>query len=115
MRSTPGRRMFTLSCLLAAAAAAGFAWMQDQSLRRRDAMYDAVFREGMSFHNESARNDIDERLEVTRRLRDGALGVGAILLVTPVVLGLARRRNARVRSAGGTGEERSLKPRTSDW
>ena len=77
--------------------------------------YFAVEREGPSFHNDSARSEVDERLEVTRRLRDGALGVGAILLVTPVLLGLARHRNARVLSAGGRGEERSLKPRTSDW
>jgi hypothetical protein len=95
--------MLTLSCLLAAAAAAGFAWVQDQSLRRRDALYLAVEREAMSFINDSARSDVDERMEVTRRLRDGALGVGAILLVTPVLLGLARHRNARVRSAGGKG------------
>jgi hypothetical protein len=91
---------------LAAAAAASFAWMQEQSLRRRDSLYASVEREGPSFHNDSARSEIDERLEVTRRLRDGALGVGAILLVTPLLLRLIRHWNARVRSAGGRGEER---------
>jgi hypothetical protein len=93
-------------CILAAVAAVGFAWTQDQLLGQRLSLYEAVEREGViSIQNASARSEIDQRLEIARRLRDGALGVGTILLVTPVLLGLVRRRNAQIRSAGGKSEE----------
>jgi len=87
-------------CLAAAAAGGFFALRQELLLRQREAMYLAVEREGPSFHNESARDEIDERLEIVRRLRDGALAISAILLVTPILLRVIQPRNQRYRTRG---------------
>ena len=105
MKSPSGQLMLSLLCLVAAVAAAAFAYQQDQLLRQRYTLYQAVERETAHFVNESAMSEIDERLEISRRSRDGALGIGAILLVTPMLLWVVRRRNERIRTKGGAAED----------
>lgn len=84
-----GRRLIHLTTwllwLIILIATFGVAFVAHSRLERRDQLVEAVMREGMAFVNDSAVHDVDEQLEITRQVRDGAIGVSAFVLILPLL------------------------------